>query len=296
MSKRWSKEELSALEQDFEEAYKSTRFSGRSRDAIRKQWNKVQNTLTGGASPKKSAEYSGNVVFDKNLYTAKQGGKSDTVMISSCVHLGDNCCEQGLFEEYLQEAKLQGWRLAFIGDLLNCGTFTGTKHVGSVWTDTHNPDEQIDLACRLLDPVKHLIDVALAGNHGARLTKSTSLEPEKVVVQRLGRDFAWKRPMSSYIFNDKNIVLAHGTSKSDFSKVLVGHAEPDIIALGHTHELSWTKMRRFYGQNLKDLHLIRCGTFLDTPDYAREALYPPTALGAAIITIKNDQVTTRWEP
>lgn len=190
---------------------------------------------------------------------------------------------------YIGKAKLEKWDVAFLGDILDMGLCFGTKHIGSVWENKENPSEQIDLAVSTLSPIRRQILGFATGNHAQRMENITSVNPEKVVADRLGRPYWGVNKVLRW--NGYNIFLAHGASGGlmpDFNKVLMAYDGLDVIALAHVHNLLHLPLRRFRVDGRgriteRRIHLIRTGNFLRDPAYGRRALYPPTDIGSAII-------------
>lgn len=219
---------------------------------------------------------------------------SNTLWLASCVHLGEKSHDSGLLAEYLCRAKSERWDIALLGDILDMGLCFGTKHIGSVWENDKNPSEQIDLAVDTLREVRSQILGFATGNHAQRMENITSVNPEKVVANRLNRPYWGVNKILRW--NGYNFFLAHGASGGimpDFHKVLQAYDGLDVIALAHVHNLLHLPLRRFrvdgHGRTTeRRIHLIRTGNFLKDPAYGRRALYPPTDLGSAIITNTKD--------
>lgn len=206
---------------------------------------------------------------------------SPWLFVSSCVHLGAKECRLDLFRESLKEAKRRRAAIALIGDTLDVGSYVGTGHQGSVFDDSHDPQEQIDLAIKELKPYAKQIEVILTGNHEDRLKKAAGLHLNKIVAQGLGIVERYRDHSTIYRSNGRSIFLAHGANKSDFSRVLQGAESVDAIALGHTHQLFTEAVRRRANGKLRDVVLVRAGTYLQEPRYGKLALYPPNPIGGA---------------
>lgn len=206
---------------------------------------------------------------------------SPWLFVSSCVHLGAKECRLDLFRESLREARRRRAAIALIGDTLDVGSYVGTGHQGSVFDNTHDPQEQIDLAVKVLKPYTKQIEVILTGNHELRLHKAAGLHLNKVVADELNIGRSYKDEYTTYRTRGRSVFLAHGANKSDFSRVLGGHGGLDAVVLGHTHELASQIARRREGSRLREIHLVRAGTYLQEPRYGKLALYPPNPIGGA---------------
>lgn len=219
---------------------------------------------------------------------------NDWLYVSSCAHIGENNARLDLFKQSLKKAKELRAGICLIGDLLDVGVHVGTAHAGSVYENSLNPDEQLDMAVEILEPYKDNIEIILPGNHEDRVRKAVGLKLNKQVAVGLGKRNVYRDTYEVIRYGGKNIFLAHGASPSDFNKVLLGHENIDIIALGHMHELSNKQHSRIlYGgighaPQSRNIELIRCGTYLDQPRYGKMQLYPPNRLGGAWINIQAD--------
>jgi predicted phosphodiesterase len=207
------------------------------------------------------------------------------LFVSSCVHYGHRDCRSDLFLKSLKEAKRRKASIALIGDTLDVGSYVGTAHQGSIWEDCMTPQEQIDGVVKLLKPYSSQISVMLAGNHEGRLEKAAGLLLNKVVADELGIGSTYKDEYFTLPIGGRRVFLAHGANKSDFSRVLSGHERIDSIVLGHTHELECRVVRRREGNSLREINLVRAGTYLQEPRYGKLALYPPNPIGGAWISI-----------
>jgi predicted phosphodiesterase len=190
-------------------------------------------------------------------------------------------CRLDLLRESLKEAKRRRAAIALIGDTLDVGSYVGTGHTGSVFDNDLDPQEQIDLAVKELKPYAKQIEVILTGNHEDRLKKAAGLHLNKIVAQGIGRVDHYKDHSVRWRFAGRTVFLAHGANKSDFSRVMAGSEGVDAIVLGHTHQLNTEVVRRRGASGLRDILLVRAGTYLQEPRYGKLALYPPNPVGGA---------------
>lgn len=214
---------------------------------------------------------------------------SKHLWIAACVHLGAKGHDRTLFNKYLTRAKREGWDIAIIGDLMDMGLPCGTKHIGSVWDNDLNPEEQIDEAVELLRPVRKQIKSISIGNHELRAQRLTSMSPLKAVADRLRAPY--HGPNHILRWNGLNVFLAHGVSgglTADMNKVMLAYEGLDVIALGHVHHMMDTTVRRLVVNakaevDQRIVHMVRCGNFLKDAPYAKLALHPPTDTGSVIL-------------
>lgn len=216
----------------------------------------------------------------------------DVLYVASCVHLGARGTNTDAFVKDLQLARRVGAKICLIGDLLDMGMFVGTGHSGSTYEQQITPNEQIDMACDILKPHRNHISVILQGNHEDRLRKATSVEANWQVATRLGIPRVYSDHYKVIKLGGKRVFMAHGVGKADFRKVSDGHEGNDVVALGHTHELSHSVgVKSTPGGGRRTVHLVRCGTYLREPRYGKVELYPPNPIGAAWITNQGGYVT-----
>lgn len=210
---------------------------------------------------------------------------NNLLTVASCLHIGADTCRMDLIDKWIRSVKKTGAKVALIGDTLDMGMFVGTAHSGSTWENDLNPEEQIDEAVSLLGPIRGNIEAILSGNHEDRLRKATSIRANRSVADRLGLRSKFYDTIKLLRFGGVTVFLAHGAARSDFNNVLRGWEGVDVVALGHTHTLSKEVVRRRSLHTVRDVHLVRSGTFLEEPRYGKMALYPPNPLGAAWIKV-----------
>lgn len=207
--------------------------------------------------------------------------KSRWITVASCLHIGEKDARLDLIDKWLAHSKKIGAGIALIGDILDVGGFVGTAHQGSTWENDLNPEEQIEEAVRLLKPHRSRIVTILTGNHEDRIRKATSIRPNKRIAHELGIPEKYHDASTLQSFHGRRVFMAHGAGRSDFNNVLKGWEGVDVVALGHTHTLSKDVIRRRNHRGVRDVQLVRCGTFLQEPRYGRVSLYPPNPIGAA---------------
>jgi UDP-2,3-diacylglucosamine pyrophosphatase LpxH len=210
---------------------------------------------------------------------------SKTLWPISCAHIGAKDHRADLLDQYIKQAKRGKWDVILIGDLIDCGLFSGTAHIDSVWDNTMTPAQQMEEAVKVFDPIKSQIMSVMAGNHPSRIFKVTSLQPEKIIAKLLKVPFVSNA--HTFKWNGLNLMAAHGTGRTDDVKARLRHEGVDLFLLGHTHELGFWRYNRLTGSAglRRNIWFVRCGSFLDTAEYAKFAMYPPTPIGSPVITI-----------
>ena len=146
------------------------------------------------------------------------------------------------------------------GDVLDNATLNGATNAH---TSKLNPDHALDLAVKLLEPIKDKIALVTAGNHdglsGGR-NKDSNMAPAKQLAKRLGVKYApfnammrIKLPLKNAKRNKKdtinyNVFITHGSGSAGSKAATVDTALkkamnacsrlnvlPDLILTGHFH-------------------------------------------------------------
>jgi hypothetical protein len=114
---------------------------------------------------------------------------SRTVKIwaSVCHHFGAKACQVRLIEQHVKDAVRGGWNGILLGDLINNGVSTGSKHVGLEFEDVTIPMDQVEQVVDVFLPMAKakLWRRMVGGNHAYRTYKAAGLHPEKVVAMLL---------------------------------------------------------------------------------------------------------------
>lgn len=225
-----------------------------------------------------------------------RGNYSHGLWLASCIHIGAREHDADLLAEYLRQAQRQRWRIALLGDLLDCGMSLGTRHIESAWQNTMTPEQQIEHAIALFRPLRKQIDMVVNGNHPDRVYRLTSIHPEKQIARELGVPYS--HGWGSFDWEGRRVVIAHGVSGAlytDVNKMLIAFEGVDIFAIGHTHKLFVDEVQRYVvGHNnrvaKRDILVVRCGSFLRDAEYARPKLYAPTKVGSPLLYLERGKV------
>lgn len=209
--------------------------------------------------------------------------------LASCIHIGAREHDADLLAAYLRAAERRRWRIALLGDLLDCGMPIGTKHPESVWQNVMTPEQQIEHAVALFKPLRRQIDMIVSGNHPDRVYKMCGIQPERQIARELGVPYG--HGWGSFMYRGKHVLVAHGVSGAlyaDVTKMLVAFEGADIFAIGHTHKLFVDEVQRNIVRpgrvpRKRDILVVRCGSFLKDAEYARPKLYAPLRTGSPIV-------------
>lgn len=114
---------------------------------------------------------------------------SRTVKIwsSVCHHLGAKACNQRLLDQHVKDAVHGKWNGILLGDLINNGVSSGSKHVGLEFEDVTIPMDQVEQVVDTFMPMAkaRLWRRIVGGNHAYRTYKAAGMHPEKVIAMLL---------------------------------------------------------------------------------------------------------------
>lgn len=228
-------------------------------------------------------------------------------------HIGHPDCDIDLIFRVVKEIEEDPLaRANIVGDLVEFGT---KKSIGSgVYDQVLNPQEQIDMAIEILEPIKDKIDVAVPGNHEERLKKDSGVDAMKVMSDKLGIRYMGYRGVVHYAWNKNSypIMLWHGhgggATNAYVERKLMSMT--DVVdncmayVLGHYHkEVSLNRKRYrvdpFNNKVREDLVTFVCGnTALAPAGYAEMAGMQPgvTSQSKLILNGKRRQkdIAVEW--
>lgn len=109
------------------------------------------------------------------------------IWFSVCHHLGAKACNIRLLEQTIKDAVRGKWNGVLLGDLLNNGVSSGSKHVGLEFEDVTIPMDQVEQVTDTFMPMAKakLWRRIVGGNHAYRTYKAAGLHPEKVIAMLL---------------------------------------------------------------------------------------------------------------
>lgn len=187
------------------------------------------------------------------------------VVLTGDWHIGQNRAMLEILKD-VAERRWKGKPVLLTGDLIDVGLDRGMN-----FDNVLQPEKQLDEVGRI---VKDL-DVRgyVLGNHEKRIFRKTGLNPYKTIFG------FFLLPEHRYIINGTQFYIAHGNSAArnpllEFDQILQ-YERVDVIALGHSHELG--KWERYTAEGR--VTLLRTGSFLKRPIYAKEAHMTPKVMG-----------------
>lgn len=184
--------------------------------------------------------------------------KFDTVNIYPLydVHMGERIAENVL-KEWRREVLSQPNNYVILGgDLLNMALKNSKS---DVYGERYSPGEQLDRMVEFLLPIKDRILGAVPGNHEARMTRDTSIDPTLLVMQLLGlkhrysptTSVVWLKvgkgerqiPYTIYFYHGSGGGSTVGGKLNGVAK-LEQSFDSDVYVSGHTH-ISGTFRQQF---------------------------------------------------
>lgn len=107
--------------------------------------------------------------------------------VSVCHHFGAKACQYRLVEQHIKDAVRGRWNGLILGDMINNGVSTGSKHVGLEFEDVTIPMDQVEQVVDVFMPMAKakLWRGIVGGNHAYRTYKAAGLHPEKVITMLL---------------------------------------------------------------------------------------------------------------
>lgn len=165
-------------------------------------------------------------------------------------HIGDPSCDLDHLKARIEYVKTHDNVYAILnGDIINNATKTS---VSDTYSETLNPQGQIDLATELFMPIKHKILFSNGGNHEARTYKKEGIDPGYVIANNLGLGAKYS-PVATLLFirfgtNDRNrkhlytVYATHGSGggRKEGAKIirlcdLAAIVDADVYIHSHTH-------------------------------------------------------------
>ena len=245
-------------------------------------------------------------------------GETIKIKPVSDVHLGSKHCDLKALKAYLGEPDPKTYLIG-LGDLMDCIIVSDSKRYRKSGDEFESEDiigESVNQWVDILEPFKAQIIGLGLGNHEDNIVKRCSVNPIKLLCDRLDVPYLGYSFLLRLVFREKQgrgrtvyIRGHHGygggsrTPGGDITKFCKDAANftADIYLYGHVHQLHYHPLPALAisgGELIARIkHVIICGTYLktysDSTDvtYAEAAGYPPALIGGAVISI---QPSTPW--
>jgi len=179
--------------------------------------------------------------------------------------------------------------------------------------------EQIDLAVKLLEPIKDKILCILDGNHENRTKLAAGIDVTSFMAFRLGVENVYSSGTGVVLLDLKfgkgtrsgvktashhfTVVVAHGgkggvtigsaaTSLEGLQSIIVN---ADMYIIGHTHKVI-NFIKEVYFVNLygfletKIQYYVNTTAFLKYGSYGKDKLYPPTTIKPQSVVVRASEV------
>lgn len=221
-------------------------------------------------------------------------------------HIGSKDCNLDKVKEDIKKIREDKQAIVILmGDLIN-NSLRNSVGAGS-YDDLINPNEQIDLAVKLLKPIKNKIIGIHTGNHCRRAYNETTLHPELLIAKELNISFLGDDCFTLLNFNEESYVIhsAHGsTGSSTVTGALNAclkyntYINADVYLMGHSHYLANYRQQSYRVDKKNKIlietskHFVLTGGYLNySNSYAEQKSYIPVKLGCAVITFDTDKKT-----
>lgn len=232
-------------------------------------------------------------------------------------HIGSSVCDIDEIKRAIAYVKEKEGRYVILhGDFIDNG-IPGSK------TDTLNQtmrmQDQIDLAVKLLEPIKDRILCILDGNHEERTKRVAGVDVTSFMAFRLGVEDIYSSGTGVVMLDLKfgkglrsgvktashhfTVAVAHGAKSGvtvasaangleGLQKIIVN---ADLYILGHTHKiLNFIKEVYFINSigflEAKVQYYVNSTAFLKYGDYGKDKLYPPTTIRPQSVSIRASEV------
>lgn len=234
-------------------------------------------------------------------------------------HLGADACNEKLVDKIIDYIKKTPNCYTFMGgDLIECAIYD--NKINSVHTQKYQLQEQVEMLCEKLEPIKDKILFAICGNHEHRVEKATGLDVAALIALNLGvQYFKWE---TQYMIkmntpkckaDKKNIVIYahHGSGGGSTSGAKINAVErlhfrapfANIIFSGHVHFTSETRKQiNFLSQQGINKSMIQyfisCGTAHESDGYAAMKGYGAIPVGLMLAKLEinsNNELRVKTE-
>jgi len=236
----------------------------------------------------------------KRVKTYTDGGESKNLLPLGDFHIGHESCDVEKVKEAIQWAEdTDAWILG-MGDYIECALRNSPGK--SMYSQTMDPQQQIEAVIELLEPVKGQIIGLIDGNHENRATIQTGIKPTWVIGQALGAPYIATGGVLRAAVGKEGYTLyaKHGSTGaatlagkiSAISKLGNIMRDADLYLMGHVHHLHWfvedfvAYDSRMKSTTHREATFCITGHFLEYEgNYGDEANYKPGVSGYPKITL-----------
>lgn len=210
-------------------------------------------------------------------------------LIMGCLHLGSKDTDWTLAYEYRNWAKRVGAKVILAGDNFDC--CIPCHKPETMWAQNLTPQEQYEKGLEFYGPIKKQIILGCTSNHSARIWKATSIDLDKNLARELGYEYVGPLGQRNIKVGriTYKITLSHGQAGGirnpwgDAFKIMAVYPDTDIVLLSHRHKMDQTLEMQVVRGRYRRVQFVRTGSLMNYARYAKNALYPPSAKGFAIV-------------
>jgi len=224
-------------------------------------------------------------------------------------HVGHKCFDLERFKLFVERAKIlrkQGnVKLVVMGDSIE-NAIPGSKS-SPFESSISDPEEQIEIATELLEPIADIILGLHDGNHPYRTTQATGLKPEKIIAKSLGVPYLdhqalWRISINGIPYD---VFSCHGrggsatpSGKLNAVMSLSKLATADLYLMGHVHDRVGYIIHYQAIENgkvvIKERGFATSASFLSyLGGYGERLLYAPGAIGETTIQLNTTEFGIR---
>lgn len=223
-------------------------------------------------------------------------------------HLGSEECNEKLVDNIIDYIKKTPNCYTFMGgDLIECAIY---GKLNNSHTQKYQVQEQVEILCEKLEPIKDKILFAICGNHEHRVEKATGLDVAALIALNLSVPyFKWETQFMLKMNTpkhkeNKNVIIYahHGSGGGATSGAKINAVErlhfrapfANIIYSGHVHFTSETRKQLNYLSQAgapKSMiqYFISCGTAHESDGYAAMKGYGAIPTGLMLSKIHINQ-------
>lgn len=219
------------------------------------------------------------------------------VWLAADFHRGSVDFDEETALKYVEWAKRRDCDIICMGDMMETAV---PEHMPqTMWQQIENPDRQLEWLIETFRPLRRRIKAIVLGNHEYRIWKKTSICPMELFATALGIKDTYLGVGGDVMINaggiDYSFAVFHGRSgamnpRYELQKAQRIYPQHDVIAIAHNHQLfTEEEIIILPGGKRHIQQWVRCGSFLNYPDYAKASFHPVSRIGNPIIALRDDR-------
>jgi len=212
----------------------------------------------------------------------------------SDIHIGSKAFDEKTFLHYRNWIRDHDDTYAFLG-----GDVVEGPNPHDKWDLALKPDEQIDKAIELLEPIKKKILGSVMGNHdGVWTLKEVGIDAAKIIAKNLEVPYCKEEMLLRLLLEGREylVYFVHGassatstTGKISYLERIAANIEADAVGIGHVHTIyAQPKLYKVYDSKnkcitTKQKMLFISGSFTREAGYAVRAGMGPERVGCPVL-------------